>query len=272
MSRPLLKKLLSWLLILIVFVLFINLPRVRDVYFIARLRSTLVLAVYPFQYAASAISTTVSGSFGRVTTLFGASSENDKLKDQVSQMKAQVLSFETIVQENQDLRRTLGFYRDNPYKLKLLPAQVIAYGGSNLHSTVMINRGTQHGVVKDAAIISAAGLVGKTEEVFKYTSRVLLIIDPASSVSARDAQTKDFGVIEGRGLSPLSMKYVPASSDIKVSDKVITSGMSDIFPPGIPIGEITAAAKKDYDIFQMVKVKPFVNFSKLDQVFVVQGK
>ena len=256
-------------MIFVFFIVFINLPRVKDVYFIVRIRSALVYSVYPFQYAAGSISNGISKTTIKVFTLLDASNRNIKLVQQLEEIKAKNQVLDRVVGENIKLKKALGFYTENPYQLKLLPAKVTARSGSNLFSSVLINRGEKHGVRTDLAVISANGLMSKIVETSLYASRVLLLIDPASSVSARDERTEDFGVIEGRGLSPLSMKYVPASSALELKDKIITSGMSDIFPPGIPVGKVIKTEKKDYDIFQMVKVSPYVNFSKLDQLFVV---
>lgn len=264
-----LKKIFTWFVVLVIFWVLINLPHLRDVYFVARVRAAVGFVFYPFQYVAEAVVSSVYSTVVHVGGLHNAALENAELKKQIAAHKARALAFNRLVRENQELKETLGFLEDNPYALKLLTARVISRGGSNLYRTVLINRGSRHGVKSDMAVISAQGLVGKTEEVFPYSARVLLVISPASAVSALDERTRDFGVIEGRGTAPLSMKYVPASSDIQINDQVVTSGMSDIFPPGIPVGRIIKTQKKDYDIFQLVKVKPLVDFAKLNQLFIV---
>ncbi len=77
------------------------------------------------------------------------------------------------------------------------------------------------------------------------------------------------GIAAGNSIGPLKIQYMSATAAIKEGDKIVTSGMSDIFPKGILIGTVRSVSKRDYDIFQKVDVNAAVIFSKLDKVFVV---
>jgi rod shape-determining protein MreC len=77
------------------------------------------------------------------------------------------------------------------------------------------------------------------------------------------------GIASGNSMGPVKIKYMSSNADVRVGDKIITSGMSDIFPKGIIVGFVRSIDKKDYDVFQKVEVSPAVRFSRLDKVFVV---
>lgn len=118
-------------------------------------------------------------------------------------------------------------------------------------------------------MINEEGLVGRVFEVSQFSSKVLLINDPSSAVSIVDASTGDMAIASGNSIGPLTVKYMPAGAEIKAGDRIVTSGMSDIFPKGILVGTVKSFSKKDYDIFQKIEVSPAVNFSRLDKLFVV---
>ena len=65
------------------------------------------------------------------------------------------------------------------------------------------------------------------------------------------------------------MKYVSTDAEMKPGDVIITSGMSEVFPKGIAIGRVISVSKKDYDLFQKITLSPAINFSKLENVFVI---
>ena len=96
-----------------------------------------------------------------------------------------------------------------------------------------------------------------------------MIIDGESSVAAASSRSRDYGVVAGSPSGRLSMKYVSAVGDVQQGDVIVTSTISSVFPQGIPIGEVVLASKREHDLFYHVEVKPAVDFSRLEKVFVV---
>jgi rod shape-determining protein MreC len=263
------RKFWSWFLAVVLFLVLINLPRVGDIYLFKQTRMVLAAVVYPVQLAGKTFFSFAGSSFGRLATLFSASSQNQQLKTELAALKVKLVAAESLQAENRQLSAALNFLSRSP--LKLLPSRIISDGASNLFGTLLINRGSSHGVEKDMAVIAPQGLVGKIDEVFPFSARVLLIVDPQSFVSAYDQASGDFGLVAGKNFY-LSFDYVPVSAGLRVGDLLVTSSRSDIFPSGLAVGKISKVTKKDNDIFQVVKVVPTVDFSRLDFVFVVQNR
>ena len=138
-----------------------------------------------------------------------------------------------------------------------------------LHSDCRINRGRKDGVVQDAPVINENGVVGRAIDVTRASAKVLLISDPNSSIGGLNEKSRDLGVVVGGGLENLKMKYVVPSAKIEVGDVILTSGIGGIFPKGIPIGKVKKVQMRDYDIFKQVEIEPVVDFSKLEDLFVV---
>lgn len=225
---------------------------------------------YPIQYSVQYVVKGALSVPANIMALHDLSRENKELKTRLLTSISKLALFEELVNENVRLRQALDFQGTNRYRFKLGVAQVIARGASPYTSLMEINQGVLSGVRADMTVIVEAGLVGRVVEVSLFSSKVLLITDLKSSVAAVDQQNREFGVVEGfANQHSLSMKYVSSVGEIAVGDKIVTSPASKIFPPGIPIGTVAQVKKRDSDLFYDVRVKPAVNFSKLEEVFLI---
>lgn len=258
-------RLFVWLLVFILFIILINFPPVRETRIASGTRRLILNVLYPVQYVFDAL-------FSRIFAVFhlaGVSAENKALKKELAQSRIKELSFAALAVENERLRRMLNFEKSEGFALNLLSAKVIGRSSSNWFGEIIIGRGSREGVTEDIAVLYSNGVVGRVTEVGFSSSKVMLITDPASSVSCVNESSRDMGVVVGGAMKPLSMKYVSTDAKIEIGDIIVTSGMSKIFPPGIPIGTVTDVSVRDYDIFKKISVKPAVNFSTLEEVFVI---
>jgi len=262
------KSLYFWIVVLILIVIILNIPSVKRS---KPLRAVRVIAnnvIFPFKYVFNAAyegSTSGARGFFR---LKGIQKENEQLKAEIKEYKAKIVLLDELSRENEKLRGALNFRSKNVMS-RLLPAEIIGRSGSNWFNIIEINRGSADKVANDSAVINGEGLVGRVFDVSQYSSKVLLVTDPSSAVSVLDASTSDMGIASGNSIGPLKIRYMSATAVVKIGDKIITSGMSDIFPKGVMVGVVRSVNKKDYDIFQKVDVDPAVNFSRIDKVFVI---
>ena len=262
------KSLYFWIVVLILIVITLNIPSIRRS---KPLRAVRVIAnnvIFPFKYVFHAAYENSTSGVHDFLRIKGIQKENEQLKSEVKEFKAKSVLLEDLSRENEKLRSALNFRSKNGIS-RLLPAEIIGRSGSNWFNIIEINRGLADKVAIDSAVINSEGLVGRVFEVYQHSSKVLLITDPSSAVSVLDSSTGDMGIASGNSLGPLKIKYMSATASVKAGDKIVTSGMSDIFPKGVIVGVVRSANKKDYDVFQKVDVNPAVIFSGLDKVFVI---
>lgn len=233
------------------------------------LRSALISAFYPFQYGADAAWKGVTGFPSAVIAMGNLAKENAQLREKLNMAGAQLAVLEELKNENDRLRAGLDFKKSGRYGHRLLAAQVIGKSGYPWISVLEINRGAGAGVRPDTAVVVKEGLVGRVIEVAPFSSKVLLISDPFSSVAAADQRSRNSGVVEGHSPDTLYLKYISAGGDVKEGDKIVVSSISSILPPGIPIGTVTRASKGEADLFYEIKIKPAADFSRLEEVFLV---
>jgi rod shape-determining protein MreC len=144
---------------------------------------------------------------------------------------------------------------------------------------VLIDRGSSDGITRDMPVLVVEGLVGKTVEVTEHNARVLLIIDENCKVSGWMRESGQYGIVEGNILAggkdaQCRMKFIDRFSQIKLNDKVYTSGLGGIFPKGILIGDVKTlpgAQATGPKIYQEVTILPAVDLSKIDEVFIGIG-
>jgi len=192
--------------------------------------------------------------------------ENRRLKEEVARLSREV---ERSREEKTAFRRLASIldFR-SATDLPMTVAAVISHDSTNLFRTVLINKGLRDGIVKDAAVVTPQGVVGKTTKVYGGSSRVLLLTDRFSGIDALVRRTRDQGVLQGLGKGECEMKYLAPQADIAAGDSVVTSGMAGVFPKGLRIGSVTSVRRGGY-LLQNVEVKPAAALDRLEEVIVL---
>jgi rod shape-determining protein MreC len=147
--------------------------------------------------------------------------------------------------------------------------RVIGREPSNLLRYMTLDVGEEAGIARNMPVTTNRGLVGRISEVGKGWSRVLLVLDVSSLVNALTQSTRASGLIQGTPDGSLVMRAIPQGDTVSVGDIVFTSGLGGNFPRQIPIGQITAVERKDYDLYQTATVQPTVDFDHLEAVLVI---
>jgi rod shape-determining protein MreC len=180
-----------------------------------------------------------------------------------------------IRQENRRLREQLDFSQSLGYKH--IPAELIGRDPDNLFSAFVINKGSLAGVAVDMPVIAyqngMQGLVGKVVQTAQFESMVMPLYDVSSYVSARLAELRFEGIVEGQGSpeTPMLMRFINkrARNEISQGDVIITSGMGRVFPTGITIGRVGRILFQEYESSMEVELEPAIDFSRLEYIFVL---
>ena len=200
--------------------------------------------------------------------------------------------FKVVKEENKELKEKIEIaYRENAilkeklitydrltkllelkesFSYEMISSLVIGREPGNWFNSIIIDKGTVDGVKKNMAVATYRGLVGKVVSVDSNTAKVLLILDQRSAVGGMIQRSRDIGVVKGSESNYCYMEYLSHDADIKINDIVITSGLGSVFPKGIVIGKIAGIKKESHDLFQIVIIRPEVDFTKLEEVFVVK--
>ncbi len=206
-------------------------------------------------------------------TLEQLEKEVTELRIQNKELRATNQLLRDLEEENNQLRASLDFDRRSVYRL--LTARVIRRDPSTWWNTVQIDRGSNDGVQVEMPVLTDRGLVGKIATVTPSTSTVLLLVDEGCRVAAIVEGTSEQGILGGartsNELNPLLMlRLLPKSAEIRPGQRVISSGLGSVFPPGITLGSVRTFRVGELNA--EAEVTPAVDFASLQAVFVVVGK
>ncbi len=171
--------------------------------------------------------------------------------------------------ENIRLRKLLGFKEKNNH-FEFIPADVVGKTLINPYNYIVINVGSNDGVEVNMPIICESGVVGKIMKVGKNYSIGMILFHKDFRTSVKIQRSRVDGILGWEGNGYLSMFNVPKTMDVEVGDVVITSEYSTIFPPGFEIGVVTEIDNSVQGLFKLIKIKPSVDFTKLEEVLVVK--
>lgn len=155
----------------------------------------------------------------------------------------------------------------------VIPANVIYFTKNKAENVLIINKGEKDGVFPDMGVISSHGVVGIISSCSENFSVVLPIINTKANISAVILNDNFYGSTEWDGTNYKYVKLtdIPNHAKIKIGDTVVTSGLSLIFPKGIPIGKVckfrNVIEKNSIDI----TVELFTDFSKIDYVYIIKN-
>ena len=197
--------------------------------------------------------------------------QNEAFRQENQQLQLQVKEAEKIAQENDRLRRFLGWQQRSRLKLKL--ARVILSEPANWWRTVQIDLGARDGLTNNLPVLTPEGfLVGRVSQVTFTRSQVVLLGDPNCKVAARiENPNGDTGIIGSSG--PLESGFVELgflskNANLKAGQLVRTSGKGGVFPENIPIGNVVDTHSVESGLSSVARVKLAANLSALDEVWV----
>ncbi len=222
----------------------------------------------PFVYLVNRTGVFIDDSWGNYVWLRGVAEENTELRNRLETLTLEnsVLSEKLIQLEN--LNKLLNF-RDT-YAFTTTAANVIGRNIDGYMKYIIIDRGSEDGIQVNDPVVSAAGLVGRVNDVYLGTSRVVLLYHHDSSVSVFNSRTRAVGILKGDGHGGLYVDYYDRLDEVQIGDILITSGMGQLFPKGIRVGTVRDIIAPPTGLFQKLVVDCSVDFYKLEQVLVVK--
>lgn len=223
------------------------------------------------QSPVTSIGSGVTGFFQSVASLRSAQDENSLLKQKVQELEVQIKQKEELTDENERLKSLLELKEQTDFKV--LPARIIGRDTSAWFDSSIINRGSLDGVKLNMPIVTDGGLVGRVTAVSPLSAQVDLITKDKSGlggVVGELGSSNALGVISGTGKKEsLEMRYVPGSVEVKVGEKVYTTGQDGIFPAGLKIGEIIEVRAGSATVSQEIFVRPTARLNSMQEVGVL---
>ncbi len=226
----------------------------------------------PIQKLSAMISGGVNDFGDGFTDVETIKAENELLLKKARDLQAQMVDYEDLRRENEQLRGLLGLKEDNE-DFEFVAATVISRDSTDAYYSFVIDKGTKHGVAYLDPVITEDGLVGYISQVGPISSRVTTILSPSTDVGAIDRRTLDGGVLGGdlemakNGFTKLS--YLQRDCEVAAGDLIVTSGLGGIYPENLVIGEVMEIKAEAQDISLYAVLSPSANVTECTDVFVL---
>jgi len=237
-------------------------------------------ALQPLEVAVERVARPFRDAYSWTKDLFNARSENERLKAENEQLRQQVIQNESALQDYVNLKALLDYRSAPAFPVDYdgVGAEVIARPSNSFDQTIVVSAGSDDGVVPEAPVVTADGLVGIVTSVTGGAARVRLLTDEQSAVSALDLRTRASGIVRhGPSGDSLVLDRVFKREVVQVGDEIVTAGwrvgqLASLYPKGIKIGRVTFVGRLNTDLYQQVLVVSDVDFSTLDSVIVLVSK
>jgi rod shape-determining protein MreC len=202
--------------------------------------------------------------------------ENEELRKKNNELESKALDYDSLKEENEKLRGMLNF-KNQRSEYDYIGCDIIGKSGSGLLDQFVINKGSKDGIQKQMIAITEQGLVGQVTSTGSNWAIVQSLSNENLAVSGTIESTNDNGgIVKGYKDSDnrllAKLYYLPLDSNIKKGDVILTSGLGGIYPKGIRIGSVTDVEEDKGKVMKNAIIKPYVDFNKLEEVFIVLPK
>ena len=240
------------------------------------IESTLGSVIQPVQSFAAKASNGIISFVQKVFKTSDADKELEQLQVRMAQLEQAADENAKLKAENERLKKLLN-YVETLENYEYVTAVVTGNSQGVWFETFTINAGRNKGIEKDMPVVCAEGLIGRVIEVGASWSKATAIIDPSSEVSVMVERTRDIGVVRGSfsatSDNQLELYFLPSGFDLVPGDKIVTSGMSSIFPKTITVGTVSEVTRRSAEGSQSnAIIEPAVDFGHLEEVLVLVPK
>ena len=194
--------------------------------------------------------------------------ENRDLKDMQLQSRVQLQKLDILEKENERLRRLLSATPKTPEDH--LIAEIVAVDVDPYRHFIVLNKGAKDRVYKGQPIIDAHGVMGQIVYVNAMTSTAMLISDVSHAIPVQVDRTGLRSVAFGTGQTDyLDLRHIPHNADIRVGDKLISSGLGERFPRNYPVATITSIDRNTGETFIDARAEPLAQLDTSREVLLV---
>jgi rod shape-determining protein MreC len=196
--------------------------------------------------------------------------ENIRLRELHSVYAAKLQQLEILQIENVQLRKLFDVSQHVDFPTQM--AEIIYVERDIFKRKVFIDKGSQKNVMAGQIVVDETGVIGQVTRVYPWLSEVTLITDKDHAVPIQVLRTGLRAVVFGSGdISNLSLRYMPISSDLKVDDVLVTSGIDGTYPPGLPVAKVVAIERDPAYPFAKISCVPLAGVDQQRQLMIISG-
>ena len=186
--------------------------------------------------------------------------DNRELRAENKQMLILQNKVRTLEVENQLLSRLLNY--TPPAEATFMSAKIIAESGDSFTHMLLVYIGDEP-VKKGQIVLGDESVIGRVDKVSGHYAKVILVTDINSKIPVMVEQSRIRGILSGDNTSVPKLIFTPLEAQLNIGDRIVTSGVAGVFPPGLPIGKIVSTQKNN------IKIRTFSDLDLIEYVRVV---
>ncbi len=194
--------------------------------------------------------------------------ENDQLKRENATLRSQLIQLQEQQKDDEIVYSLLKQLVPNPPVI-YIAARVIGRDFSPFLRYVLIDQGSDKGLIQGMPVITEQGLVGRIDAVTATAARVQLIIDLDSAVNVHLPDSGADAMLEGSVTGDITLEMISQEVEVEPGELILTSGLGGTYPSNILVGQVSSVRKLETALFQSASVQPVVDFANLQTVLVV---
>lgn len=233
------------------------------------LRNIVSVVVYPLQRIANAPASIAHRVGEFFVTQSALRADNARLALQNIENTALLQQLGSLQAENAHLRELLDAREHSGIKSTL--AEVLYAARDPFTRKIIIDKGSQHDILNGQPVIDNIGVIGQVTRVYPWLSEATLITDKGQVVPVMNLRNGLRAVLAGAGNDGvLELKFIPLNADFQNGDRLVTSGIDGVYPPGLPVAEVTNVERNAAYLFARITCKPLAGVNNYGQVLIVR--
>lgn len=231
------------------------------------LRQGVAILTYPLQIAAATPAEFARNVANYFNGLISLQRENEHLRSSQLQSAKQLLRSGQLEHENSELRGLLAM-RER-VKVHAIAAEVLFTARDPFSRKVILDKGGNQGVEPGLAVVDAAGVIGQVTRVFPLHAEVTLLSDKEQAIPVVIERSGLRAVMFGTGSGLTELRYLAANADVRVGDRILTSGLDGVFVPGLPVATVIRASRDAAESFGRILCLPIGGVENSGSVLVL---
>lgn len=226
----------------------------------------------PMQKVSTMISNNAGASVGRSAA--DLESENATLQKEVDELRAKLIDYYQVKQENEQYRTFLELKSENK-DFTFVSGSVVGRDPNDAFHSFTVDKGSLAGVTVNSPVITESGVVGWVSSVSSTFCQVTTLFSPDTGMAALDRVNRESGVVSSnlklsqQGLAKLG--YLSSETKVQKGDIIVTSGLGGVYPKNLPVGTVVSVGPEDYNVSYAAVIKPFVDPTAVRDVFIITG-
>ncbi len=239
--------------------------------YLPTLRQVVAVMVYPLQRIASA----PAGIVRRVGEFFVTQSslraDNARLREESLANASALQQIPALQAENRQLRDLLAV-RER-LEVRVVAAETLYAAHDPFSRKIVVDKGSQQGIRAGQPVIDQSGVIGQVTRAYPWLSEVTLITDKGQLVPVQNLRNGLRAVLAGTGNDgTLELRFVPLNADYQNGDRLVTSGIDGVYPPGLPVAQVSNVIRNAAQPFARIAGTPLAGVASYAHVLIVQGQ